>query len=129
MGQGKIVKVPMLPANPDPVTTVTAIIGATGGRGVVPGTPELIFQGGDVDEFTIDKKGNIYAALFEDNKVLKISPDGTSEVLLDGGESYSANCPQFGNGMWMEDYNPLPMIDLPTSVAFGTNSETNEMTL
>jgi sugar lactone lactonase YvrE len=134
--QRKIVKVPMEPANPDMgsksgrVPSVDSIIRATGGRGVVPGTPELIFEGGDVDEFVIDAKGNIYAALFEDNKVLKISPDGASEVILDGGETYGSNCPQFGQGdVYVEDYEPLPTIDLPTSVAFGTNGVTNEMTL
>ena len=110
--------------------SIRSIIRATGGRGVIHGTPELIYEGGDADEFTLDSKGNIYASLFEDNKVLKIFPNGTSTTILDGGETYGSNCPQFGMGdVYRADYDPLPTIDLPTSVAFGTNGETNEMTL
>jgi hypothetical protein len=135
--QRKLVKVPLLPADTGrrvlkkktkKQETIHSIIKYTGGRGVVPGTPELIFEGGDVDEFTISKNGNIYAALFEDNKVIKISSNGTSEVILDGGETYGSNCPQFGNGEYVEDYDPLPTIDMPTSVAFGTTNG-NDMTL
>lgn len=132
--QGKVVKVPLLPATPQVGSksakkSIHDIIKETGGRGIIPGTPELIFEGGDVDEFTLDSKGNIYAALFEDNKVLKILPNGTSITLLDGGETYGSNCPQFGNGEYVEDYAPLPTIDMPTSVAFGTHGRANEMTL
>lgn len=129
--QGKIIKIPMVLDNDHPGNKymIEEVLQNTGGRGLTPGNPKLVFEGGDVDEFVISHNGNIYAALFEDNEVIKISPDGKSEIVHDGGPTYGDNCPQFGTGSYRPEYDPTPEVDLPTSVAFGTNGETNEKTL
>merc|ERR1711865_845605 len=79
--------------------SIESIIRNTDGRGIIPGTPELVWEGGDVDEFTLDAKGNIYAALFNDNKVIKISLDGTATTLLEGGPAYN----WFAMGLGLRD--------------------------
>lgn len=145
--QGKIVKIPMLEADGGDEDDgmmdskgkgkkkgskgmksgkkITKLIKKTGGADLVPGVPELVNFGGDSDEFVLDVEGNIYAAQFEDNRVVKIYPNGTEEIIVSGQLPDGDVCapdlstdikPDINEGFSFE-------VDLPTSVAFGTTKE------
>jgi sugar lactone lactonase YvrE len=63
------------------------------------GTPQVFVQGVFVDDFSLDKKGNIYLTTHAYNSVVKIAPDGTKTIVGEKAEGlFGATSLAFGRG-------------------------------